>query len=80
MPPSRASYAGGGGNVLVSAGGDVLGDVIVNNGTSGLPTDSVGDWLWTQGGSGIGQSTSWWINFGSYVVPNRRGRLHRGRC
>jgi filamentous hemagglutinin family protein len=64
----QASYADGGGNVLVSAGGDVLGDVVVNNGGSGVPTDSVGDWLWTQGGAGIGQSTAWWVNFGSYVI------------
>jgi filamentous hemagglutinin family protein len=71
----QASYPDGGGDVLVSAGGNVTGDVLsalsgVSSGILiGAATDNVGNWLWREGGSGLGQSSAYWINFGSYVLP-----------
>jgi filamentous hemagglutinin family protein len=63
-----AWYPTGGGDVLVSAQGDLTGDVVSlkQNGGSVYQSDAVGNWLWRQGGS-TGQATAWWINFGSYV-------------
>jgi filamentous hemagglutinin family protein len=65
----QAYYPDNGGNVLVSAQGTLTGFAI--NGTLGngnyIATYNIGDWLWRQGGTGIGQSTAWWINFGTYV-------------
>ena len=63
-----AWYPTGGGNVLVSAQGNVTGDVVSvrGNGVTAYQSDAVGNWLWRQGGS-AGQSTAWWINFGAYV-------------
>ena len=67
----QANYPDGGGNVLVSAQGDVTGFTTNNLGGSDIPSSNVSDWLWTQGGTGIGQNAAWWINFGTYVVgPN----------
>ena len=71
----QAYYPGGGGNVLVAAQGDLTGFSINSNaGGEGIfvETYSIGDWLWRQGGAGIGQNTAWWINFGTYV-PNPTG-------
>jgi filamentous hemagglutinin family protein len=62
----QAYYPDGGGNVLLSAQGDITGLNEAGNGSS-LPTYNNGDWLWTQGGTGLGQSAAWWINFGTYV-------------
>ncbi len=69
----QAYYPTGGGNVLVAAQGGVYGD-IYGGGSSGNPaSDWVGNWLWRQGtGTTAGveaQSTAWWINFGTYVIP-----------
>ena len=63
-----AWYPTGGGNVLVSAQGNVTGDVLSvrGNGVTAYQSDAVGNWLWRQGGN-AGQSTAWWINFGAYV-------------
>ncbi len=68
----QANYPTGGGNVLVSAqgnlngfinssqllnpNGDLLSATITNS-------DAVGGWLWRQGGAG--QPGAWWIEFGS---------------
>jgi hypothetical protein len=60
----QAYYPDHGGNVLISTGGDVIGDL-------SRTSDSVGNWLWRQG-SGTALSgqdsipTAWWINFGTY--------------
>ncbi|WP_140718658.1 filamentous haemagglutinin family protein [Pseudomonas sp. Hp2] len=76
----RAWYPDQGGNVLVSAGRDVVGDSWGSSassdptGTEGAAlyaSGAVGNWLWRQGsGSTAGMdsiATSWWINFGTYV-------------
>ena len=70
----QAYYPSGGGDVLVAAQDSVTGDVIGGDSSSAVVgTDNVGGWLWRQGGSAIGQSTAWWINFGSYVLPLNAG-------
>jgi filamentous hemagglutinin family protein len=74
QPYYQAYYPNGGGNVRVAAQGDLTGLSVT--GSSGhlsfVSTYSVGDWLWTQGGSAIGQNAAWWINFGTYVPgPNQ---------
>jgi hypothetical protein len=59
----QAYYPTGGGDVLVSVQGDLLGDNAMGS--------TVGSWLWRQGGSIVGQSAAWWINFGTYTaVPS----------
>ncbi|KAF0806097.1 Filamentous hemagglutinin family outer membrane protein [Alcanivorax sp. S71-1-4] len=78
----QAWYPDQGGNLLVSAGRNILGDSLGALATSGVPDATrtaqvssvgVGNWLWRQG---TGNSTdidpvdtSWWINFGSYIQP-----------
>ena len=73
----QANYPNGGGDVLVAAQGSVTGDVYGGGGSGNTPgsslspflaSDLVGNWLWRQGGSGLNQATSWWINFGTLVV------------
>ncbi|MCA6110936.1 filamentous haemagglutinin family protein [Bradyrhizobium cenepequi] len=63
----RAWYPTGGGNLLLQAQGNLLGDapsvkVLANGATPS-------DWLWRQGGgTGADIATAWWINFGSYAA------------
>ena len=76
----QAWYPGGGGNVRVAAGRDVIGDTWGAGATSAEQRDyqyanyssaAVGNWLWRQGSgdtAGVDPiATSWWINFGTYV-------------
>ncbi|WP_050470443.1 filamentous haemagglutinin family protein [Herbaspirillum chlorophenolicum] len=65
----RMYYAEHGGNFSLSAQGDIVGAPASYTafGTQ-KPYGVVGDWLWRQGGAGIGQATAWGINFGSYVA------------
>ncbi|SEK14760.1 MULTISPECIES: filamentous haemagglutinin family protein [unclassified Variovorax] len=77
----QAWYPEHGGNLLLRAGGDVMGDQ-VGSAAALLRTDplgvrgpmtstsSVGQWLWRQGGGAVAQDvpTAWWINFGTYVA------------
>jgi filamentous hemagglutinin family protein len=70
----EAYYPNDGGDVLFAAQGDVTGDVYasVNNSAVGAGTpasDAVGNWLWRQGSTQLGQPTAWWINFGTLVEP-----------
>ncbi len=71
----QANYPVGGGNVLLSAQGDLNGFVTVNNEL--LPngkdihntltaTDLIGSWLWLQGGAG--QPAAWWVEFGALAI------------
>jgi hypothetical protein len=65
-----ANYPDQGGNLLVSAQADVVGDILEQAGGAAYDgSDAIANWLWKQGGSGLGQNTAWWINFGSYVLP-----------
>jgi filamentous hemagglutinin family protein len=74
----QAYYPNDGGDVLLAAQGDVTGDIFANSsGSTGVSaTDNVGNWLWRQGSTQLGQPTSWWINFGTLVAPlNSEGTL-----
>lgn len=66
----QAYYPTDGGDLSMhiqgNATGDLLGADFLNAET---PSDAVGNWLWTQGGTAVGQQTAWWINFGTFVTP-----------
>lgn len=81
----QAWYPDHGGNLLVSAGRDLRGDVWTSVSEVGFSDQSstqladhgagdVGNWLWRQGtGNTAGvnpAATSWWINFGAYSLTN----------
>jgi Filamentous haemagglutinin family outer membrane protein len=70
----QASYPAGGGDVFISAQGNFSQYLHAANVDADISPESaaVGDWLWRQGGSIVGQPTAWWINFGTYVEPARR--------
>lgn len=57
----RMYYTENGGDFLLTAQGDIGGDLRPNDSTT------IGNWLWRQGGAELGQATAWGINFGSYV-------------
>jgi hypothetical protein len=67
----QAYYPNGGGDLLLAAQGNVTGDIFAatsitsNNDNVALSSDSVGNWLWRQGSTQLGQPTAWWINFGT---------------
>ena len=65
-----AYYPHGGGNVLLRAQGDVIGDIYeAGSGDGATQTDAVPNYLWRQGGgTAVDQSTAWWVNFGTYAV------------
>ena len=68
-----AYYPTGGGNVLVSAQGDLNGYIFTANGANINPafnssiafndSDAIGNWLWRQGGDGV--DSAWWVEYGS---------------
>ncbi|OYU88236.1 MAG: filamentous hemagglutinin [Bradyrhizobiaceae bacterium PARB1] len=68
----RAWYPDRGGNLAVSLGGALIGDL---QGFADGRTSSavVGNWLWRQGSgtAAVDQAipTSWWVNFGTYTLP-----------
>ncbi|OYU90483.1 MAG: filamentous hemagglutinin [Bradyrhizobiaceae bacterium PARB1] len=68
----QAWYPEQGGNVLITAGGNLMGDIY---GVSKQNTPSsvlTGNWLWRQGtgSTAVDEAipTAWWINFGAYVA------------
>ena len=65
----QAYYPEHGGDLFLSAQGNASGYISPRNGNTDQWFDgaAVGQWLWHQGGAIAGQSTAWWINFGSYV-------------
>jgi filamentous hemagglutinin family protein len=68
-----ARYPDSGGDLRLTAQGSITGDQL-NVGTNAPASDQVGNWLFRQGGAGLGQSTAWWINFGtiaSYTAPSQ---------
>ena len=65
-------FTAGGGDVLLAAQGRVS-SYAVSNIDMSESTHDIGDWLWRQGGAGLGQRTAWGINFGSYVADNLLG-------
>ncbi|WP_152535493.1 filamentous haemagglutinin family protein [Bradyrhizobium sp. Ai1a-2] len=62
----QAWYPENGGNLTLNVGGNATG---LANGSS----NEVGSWLWRQGGDISGQSTAWWINFGTYTINGIKG-------
>ncbi|KZD23957.1 filamentous haemagglutinin family protein, partial [Tardiphaga robiniae] len=68
----RAWYPDHGGNVLIAAGGDLVGDIAGQSSRQTPSSVITGNWLWRQG---IGTAavdaaipTAWWINFGTYAA------------
>ncbi|WCD83366.1 filamentous haemagglutinin family protein [Pseudomonas sp. TUM22785] len=72
----RAWYPDHGGNLLLSVGGDLTGDILgakllKAGGTDQPESSSVSNWLWRQGGGVNGEvPTAWWVNFGTYMPFN----------
>ncbi|HEY4276102.1 MAG TPA: filamentous hemagglutinin family protein [Rhizomicrobium sp.] len=64
-----AWYPEHGGDVLLSAQGNLTGAVAIsNNNTIFTDSDLVTNWLWRQGGAGVAtQPTAWWINYGTFM-------------
>ena len=86
----QAWYPDHGGNLLVSAGRNILGDSMGAVASSAKPEDrytalvsssGVGNWLWRQGSGAMAGvnpvDTSWWINFGAYVVASTTDKAAR---
>ena len=74
----QAYYPNDGGDVRVAAQGSVTGDEYGGNFSSNgfnllLSSDAVGNWLWRQGSSQLGQASAWWINFGSVAIAYAAG-------
>ncbi|MDD0974716.1 filamentous hemagglutinin family protein [Pseudomonas fontis] len=74
----QAWYPENGGNLWLSAGGDLRGDVLATTQTTVDRASSsvdMGNWLWRQGSGSAALdetiATAWWINFGSYVLNER---------
>ncbi|OEZ32230.1 filamentous haemagglutinin family protein [Variovorax boronicumulans] len=72
----QAWYPEQGGNLDITVGGNVVGDVWGHFGgeRGQAPSAAVGNWLWRQGsGTALAGSdriaTAWWINFGAYALP-----------
>ncbi|MFH0297953.1 filamentous hemagglutinin family protein [Bradyrhizobium sp. 31Argb] len=70
----QAWYPDQGGNVLIAAGGDLVGDITQGTGPASVIT---GNWLWRQGTGSTAVDatipTSWWINFGTYTANTASG-------
>ncbi len=68
----RAWYPDHGGNVLIAAGGDLVGDVTGQVQLRGPASVITGNWLWRQGSGTAAVDaaipTAWWINFGTYAA------------
>lgn len=70
----KAWYPTRGGDVLISAQGNLTGYITsYNSTTNSMDSALVGNWLWRQGGAIAGQKTAWWINFGTYALPLNSG-------
>ncbi|MEW6642874.1 MAG: filamentous hemagglutinin family protein [Pseudomonadota bacterium] len=68
----HAWYPDGGGNLLVAAQGNLTGMSINSGNSRRIQDGNPGNWLWRQGGDIAGQSTAWWINFGTVALPQPR--------
>ncbi len=63
----RMYYTENGGDFLLTAQGDIGGNLKPNGISTISDSSLIGNWLWRQGGAGLSQATAWGINFGSYV-------------
>lgn len=71
----KAWYPEQGGNVSITAGGNLIGDIYGSSSTTGASASVVtGNWLWRQGTGTTAVTTpiptAWWINFGTYVASS----------
>lgn len=73
----RAWYPDHGGNLGVTVGGDLTGDLVGRAGAGNvvggieLASSDVSNWLWRQTSTqGLGNPTAWWINFGTYATAS----------
>ncbi|MEG3089656.1 filamentous haemagglutinin family protein [Sphingomonas sp. PB4P5] len=73
----RAWYPDHGGNLGVTVGGNLTGDLVgrsassVSVGGIELASSDVSNWLWRQTSvQGLGRPTAWWINFGTYATAS----------
>lgn len=85
----RAWYPDAGGNLTLSVGGNLTGNITsLSESTLGRPdtkdrgydSTAVGNWLWRQGSAdvatgGQAQPTAWWVNFGTYVGTNSADQM-----
>src|SRR5262249_48530331 len=64
----QAWYPEDGGDLLLSAQGNVSGYIS----PSGISSNAAYDpqWLWRQADAD-GTNAAWWINFGTYIIPNQ---------
>jgi len=73
----KANYPTGGGNLLVSAQGDIIGDTYqpqagfftppgAGAGNVSLESNATSDWLWWQGSKSA--PSAWWISYGTFVA------------
>jgi filamentous hemagglutinin family protein len=81
----QAYYPNEGGNLSLTVQGNATGDLLGQNSGFGLPgespSDAIGNWLWTQGGTLSASATvptAWWINFGAFASINSNGPLPDG--
>ncbi|UZE50488.1 filamentous hemagglutinin family protein [Rhodopseudomonas sp. P2A-2r] len=74
-----AWYPDHGGNVLIAAGGDLVGDIAGGSSRQTPSSFITGNWLWRQGtGTAAVDAaipTAWWINFGTYAANTSRDQL-----
>jgi filamentous hemagglutinin family protein len=71
----QAYYPNEGGDLSLTVQGNATGDLLGQNtnGPGEAPSDAIGNWLWTQGGTlsaSITIPTAWWINFGAFASLN----------
>ena len=71
----RAWYPDGGGNLSLSVGGNLTGDLVGRKifgggvGATQWASSDIGNWLWRQSAAqGTGAPTAWWINYGTYAT------------
>ncbi len=70
----RAWYPDQGGNLSLTVGGDLTGDVLSQ--AALRSSSSASNWLWRQG-AGVDGTTpaAWWINFGTFVAEEQSMQL-----
>ncbi|HXH46909.1 MAG TPA: filamentous hemagglutinin family protein [Bradyrhizobium sp.] len=78
----QAWYPDQGGNVEITAGGDLTGDIFGMSSNGASATVVTGNWLWRQGTGTAAVTeaipTAWWINFGAYVPSYPSGSTSAG--
>ncbi|WP_431508914.1 filamentous haemagglutinin family protein [Variovorax sp. DAIF25] len=70
----RMFFTEGGGDLLLSAQGDVRGFAIGDTGNL-KSSNGIGYWLWRQGGAELGQRAAWGINLGQYTLSPLSGGI-----